>query len=402
MPLSSGAINLRVYCWTVAVTALCLVTAVVIMNYAVDPYYIHQWDTELLHRLSPAQQKIVPWAKTYAAYRYQPEIVYLGSSRAEIGLPTNFELFKGKRVFNLALSGGTPDDAVDLLKHTSFLHRPEIVVWGVEYGWLFADVKGNTDFNRSLMATGSFYPLWRALLNVKRSLALDMARDAVKILAGLSEQTCLPILASYGQKSEQCLESIMNAEGGAAEAFAKAMKNGSKADPPDFAISMEQVAQGTLKFCQYGTAFRIFIQPNHALSELQHIPQWEDRENWERALVALIDARRQQGCDIRLVDFSGFNSITTEPIPQQTGKKTMQYYWEQSHYRSEVGEKILAKLFSPDLHTEPSDFGVELNGSVIEQHLKSLRNARDRYIETHPQEAKHFQAKKSMPEQLPE
>jgi hypothetical protein len=34
----------------------------------VDPYLIHQWDSPLLQRLTIAQQKIVLWGKTYAAY----------------------------------------------------------------------------------------------------------------------------------------------------------------------------------------------------------------------------------------------------------------------------------------------------------------------------------------------
>ena len=67
-------------------TVLCL-AGVVAFNYLVDPYYTHQWDTVLLKRPSPPQQKIVPWAKTFAASRYRPEVVLLGSSRSEIGLP---------------------------------------------------------------------------------------------------------------------------------------------------------------------------------------------------------------------------------------------------------------------------------------------------------------------------
>ena len=124
----------RRYFWTVGLTALAILTATVTINYVVDPYLIHQWDTKLVQRLSPAQQKIMPWAKTYAVYRYRPEVVYLGSSRTEIGLPTDVQLFADKRIFNLAVKGGSFGDAVNMLRHTSVFHRPEIVIWGLDYG----------------------------------------------------------------------------------------------------------------------------------------------------------------------------------------------------------------------------------------------------------------------------
>jgi hypothetical protein len=112
--------------WTAGLAALLVWSAIVSMNYVVDPYFIHQWDSPLLKRLSPAQQKIMPWAKTYAAYRYRPEVIYLGSSRTEIGLPTDAAPFAGKRVFNLAIAGASVGDAVGMLRHTSFFHRPEV------------------------------------------------------------------------------------------------------------------------------------------------------------------------------------------------------------------------------------------------------------------------------------
>ncbi|MDD1643574.1 MAG: hypothetical protein LUQ29_09950, partial [Methylococcaceae bacterium] len=90
--------------------------------------------------------------------------------------------------------------------------------------------------------------------------------------------------------------------------------------------------------------------------------------------------------------FSGFNSITTEEIPQVTGKSSMQNYWEASHYRSEVGEKILTQLFSTSPQSVENDFGVDLNGAVIDAHLAKIRQARDQYCATHPKETAFLKA----------
>ena len=392
MPNSPLVINFRLYFWTFGLAALVLLTGIVTMNYLVDPYLIHQWDTALIHRPSPKQQKIMPWVKTYAAYRYHPEVVFLGSSRTEIGLPPDFALFTGKRVFNLALAGGTFGDAVNMLNHTSVFHRPEVVVWGLDYGWLFSDKIGNTDFDRTLVAQGPSYPLWRLYLNIKRSISMAMTVDAIKTLLGLSEQSCQSLLATYGQKSAQCVDSIMKDEGGTAKAFGELIKKSSPSlNPPDVPATMQKFDSVTHDYCQQGTTFRFFIQPGHALAELSYwTTRWEDKENWKQALVKIVDKRKQEGCDIRLFDFSGFNSITTEDIPQTTGKDTMRYFWEQSHYRSEVGHKILEQLFSPAPQAESSDFGVELTGGTIQQHLANQRKSRSQYRKDHPRETKNM------------
>ena len=382
----------RRYFWTVGLTVLAVLIATGTINYVVDPYLIHQWATKHVQRLSPAQQKIMPWAKTYAAYRYRPEVVYLGSSRTEIGLPADFQLFAGKRVFNLAIMGASFGDAVNMLRHTSVFHRPEIVVWGLDYGYQFREASGNTDFIPALVAQGPSYPLWRTLLNIKRSVSMDMTGESLKVISGSSEQKCRSLLATYGQKSSQCLEHIMRKEGGTATAFDKVMgKNKPLAGPPDPQATLQLLDRVTDDYCRQGTIFRFYLQPVHALAELSYwATHREDLDNWKRSLATVIDARRRQGCDIRLVDFSGFNRITTEEIPQSTGQENMQYYWEHSHYRSEVGQIILEHLFHKDRMEEADDFGVELTGETIEQHLSDFRKKSSEYIKRHPRETSNM------------
>ncbi len=388
MNTSSEKESLPCYFFSMGVSSLFILTLIVSLNYWVDPYFIHQWDSPLLHRLSSAQQKIMPWAKTYAVYRYLPEVVFLGSSRTEIGLPTTGAPFSGKRVFNLAISGASLGDSVNMLKHTAFFQRPEIVVWGLDYGWQFREKTGNTDFTNELVAQGSFYPIRRAFLNIKRSISMAMTGDTLNILLGKSEQSCQSLLAYNGHKSWQCLEVIMQNEGGTKKAFEEVLKKKDPLGSPENVNAAIQLLDRTIDdYCQNGTVFRLYIQPIHALAELSY---WatleEDVDRWKRALVEVVDARRQGGCDIRLFDFSGFNRITTEEIPQKTGKDTMQNFWEQSHYRSEVGLQILEELLDTGKKTAENTFGVELRSDTIMQHLRNFRYARRQYIIDHPEE----------------
>lgn len=393
MSQSSSSSSAFHYLAWVGITACTLTAGLITLNYHVDPYFIHQWNTPNLTRLSPAQQNLVPWAKTYAVYRYNPEIIFLGSSRVEIGLPVDLEFFNNKRVFNLAINGASLGDAINLLRHTSYFHRPEIVIWGLDYGWQFGLKSGNTDFKEDLVAKFPWYPIKRFLLNIKMSISMSLTLDAWKILLDISDQKCPPLLATFGHKSNQCLEFIMEEEGGASKAFDKIILGDPSGKPGDVAGTMQALDTTTREYCNNGVVFRFFLNPVHALAELSF---WgnrlQDHEEWKRQLVNLFDRRREEGCDIRFFDFTGYNSVTSEDIPQITGRNFMHYYWEYSHYSSEAGKKILERLLdvAPSSHIE--DFGVELEGNTIQRHLIDFRDKRVQYCKKHPLETRNLAA----------
>lgn len=220
---------------------------------------------------------------------------------------------------------------------------------------------------------------------------MAMTGETVKIVTGLADKKCPSLLATYGWKSTGCLEYIMADEGGTAKAFEEVLKKKEpQATPANVAATTELLGRATKDYCAQGTVFRFYLQPIHALAELSYwATHWDDLDDWKRSLVKMVDTRRQEGCDIRLMDFSGFNRITTEEIPQATGREDMQFYWEQSHYRSEVGQIILARLVAGDKEEavdEGDDFGVDLTGETIERHLLRQREKRQRYVAEHPRE----------------
>jgi hypothetical protein len=379
----------------VALTAIVVLLLVVGANYLVDPYFIHQWDTPALKRPTSAQQKILPWGKTYAALRYQPEVLLLGSSRSEIGLPADSSLLAGKRVFNLAISGASVGDAARMLRHSSHFHQPELIIWGLDYGWQFREKTGNTDFLEELEAKDDLYPWRRIVLDLKRGMSLPMVGDTLAVLSGSNEQSCLSLIAYHGFKAAPCLEVIMKNEGGTRRAFEEVLKKKAPLGAPDDTPATVTFLEETLKSsCTSGTRVRLFIQPLHALAELSYWNGLEsDVEEWKRKLTGMADRLRGGGCDLALYDFSGYNRITTEQIPQQTGREIMQHYWEQSHYNGGVGEMIIAKVLHKESAKESEDFGVDLRPETVEHHLAATRLARRRYIEAHPGITAHLDQK---------
>ena len=365
--------------------------AVSFMNYQVDPYLLHQWDSPLLQRPRQLNEKLGAWAKTYAVARYRPAIIYIGNSRTEMGLPTRVPaLFDGKRIFNSAVSGASIGDAIRLAEHAARVSRVETMVWGIDAPTFSLDM-GAARVEDSLTGARHGFFVQRALVNLKRGLTLDMTQDSVRILTGHAGDTCRSNLAVYGQRDETCtLKGIKHWLGTKDAIPVRLQEFGDGLGPTPPSTPALDTSIG--KLCRSGTRLRLYINPTHALTlyALHWRGKWDAMQAWQRGLVQLVERHRAQGCDVRLHDFSGFNSITSEATPLVSGKPDMHYYWEVSHYRDNVGRLILARLFGGDTPA-PADFGVELTQASIDAHQAATRAARERYRVEHAREAAYAQ-----------
>jgi hypothetical protein len=366
------------------ITAITLGAAAT-LNYVVDPYLIHQWDTPQVWRLRPVSEKLSSWGKTYAVARFQPGVVYVGSSRTEAGLPVRTPLFVGKDVFNGGLSGATVGDAMSMVRHASAVGRLDTVVWGIDAS-MFSLEGGNSNFDPELVASDRYYLWRRSLIDIKRALTIDMTLDSISLLRGTFGHSCLSSLATYGQRDEGCIRYSLDHRGGTEAAIRPRLREYIRGAGPTVE-AMHGFGQAIAGLCRAGTRVRVYINPTHAMTSdgLYWSGKWPAMERWQAALAELGRQQRLQGCNVRLYDFSGFNSITTEAIPQVSSKPDMQYYWETSHYRVNVGRMILARMFDRD-EGVPGDFGVELTPSTLAQHQSAQRAQRDRYHQLHAAE----------------
>ena len=363
--------------------ALVVLGAVSALNYRVDPYLLHQWDSPLLQRPRPTNEKLSAWGKTYAVARYRPSIIYIGNSRTEMGLPTKAqETFPDKSVFNSAVSGASLGDAIRLAEHAAKVSRIETMVWGVDAPTFSLDL-GSARVEDGLTGAEHGFFAQRALLNLKRGLTVDMTHDSLRILTGDFGDVCLSSLALYGQRDQTCVISRMKGWGGAAQAIPLRLQEFGEGEGPT-PPSTPALDASIGKLCKGSMRLRMYINPTHALTMdvLHWRGKWDAMQAWQRGLVRVVDRHRAAGCDVRLYDFSGFNSVTTDPIPLASGKPEMRYYWEVSHYRDNVGRLILARLFGGDTPV-PSDFGVELTAATVAAHQAAMRAARDRYHVEH-------------------
>ena len=368
------------------ITIAVILIPVVIGNYLIDPLLIHQWDTPLLQRLQPHQEKLIPWGKTYAIYKYQPQVLFIGNSRTEVGLPADSKMFGNKRVLNGAILGGRIWHDIAMLQHARNVSKLETVVWGVDY-WSFTPNEGNPDFDKDLISEGDYYNVRRTLLDLKRSLSFDITWESIKLVLGQTKGVCRSSLVFYGQRDEACDNANLVDRGGVTKALlldiraVKDINKNRKKPILAYRLELEQL-------CKAGIRVMLYINPSHATS-LEYFFQQDngnDLELWKRDLVNVTNGVREEGCNVQLFDFSGFNSVTTENIPQVSGKPAMQNFWEASHYRTVVGRQILARMIPLVEEKVPADFGVELDKSNIDAHLLRIHSERMRYRAEHPQE----------------
>jgi hypothetical protein len=149
---------------------------------------------------------------------------------------------------------------------------------------------------------------------------------------------------------------------------------------PDFALPLRNANFRSLDAIVRETTARgirlvIFINPYHCtLLELWHEDGlWPVFESWKRALVGVVeDAGGQRRDLVTVLDFSGYSRFATEPVPARDDHgSAMRWYWESGHYKSALGDKIIARIAGED-----EKFGRELTSSNIDQVLHDVAAGR--------------------------
>ncbi len=132
-----------------------------------------------------------------------------------------------------------------------------------------------------------------------------------------------------------------------------------------------------------GIDLHLYINPAHANLDgegLRALGKWGMFEEWKRRLTTMA-----YHYDVPLWDFSGYNSVTTEPV-----SRAMKFYWDSSHFTETVSDWIIQRLFNVD-ETVPSDFGFRLIPQTIEAHLELIRTNREQYFRRNQPELEALQ-----------
>lgn len=332
-------------------------------------------------------------SKLHYIYERQPEVMFFGSSRVEVGIPVEPGLFVPMSVYNAGLSANTLGNTVPLIMHVLGGYTPKVIVLGVDYISFSAKPSPLSNLDMSLLSTNFFeYGVKRLLHDVKRSVTVDASQNSLTSFQALYNGRPYDPIAGVGSHGGQTSEAEMirltATRGYYVKAFQRTLQYADRAPPAaaEVGAGMSMFEDFVAAACARKITVRVFSNPRHALAEymLAKNGHWREVERWKAAL-ANIATRYQAGCDIKIFDFSGFNSVTTEPIGRMTAAAGLAKYWEASHYRDNVGKLIVKRLFSAD-PTIPADFGLELNNDTVHAINSSVRRNLEQYESSHRKE----------------
>jgi hypothetical protein len=358
---------------------------IVALNYWIDASSSHHLPDDA--SFWPRTTRQAAPSKLYYLSEKRPDVVFFGSSRVEVGLPPDVPLFGNQSVYNAGLSASSFGDISALALHYLETGPPRAIVIGLDYP-SFKMARGLSGLDYSLLSsTSAEYFVKRFLFDLREALSFDVSRKSLKSvearLEGARFDRGVTPKSRGGQLTEATMEELTSERGKAAEAFKKKVEL-AFGPPPSTAETtkaFEALERLVTLACRNGVVTRIFVNPQHSLAEhsiYQH-GAWSALERWKVDLAS-IASKFQSGCDLRIVDFSGYNSITAESIAGLAPTAGLKNYWEASHFKRAVGAMILARLFSRDTHDLPSDFGRELRLDTVSLVNREIRSEQERYM----------------------
>ena len=352
------------YALAVSLTLL----SVVGINWLVDPYQIGTgpaWPR--FNEVKFRSHTNVRQAKAINVKRLKPHAVVLGNSRADIGMdPNHAALLTHGNSYNLAIPAS---DMVETLRYYrgAVQAQPDLktVVLGID---LVAFAPNR--YLRSLDAEVDAYldpgPVLYPTMEVTASHRALLA-SGLTVVGNLSGAPVRENYLSSGRLDRR------NPPGMSTEAaFALHLKQvylGQEGWYSAYQTAPEQMTafRDLVRDCKArGIELKVFISPAHALQwEAIHLAgQWAAFEQWKREVAAITP----------VWDFSGYNSVTTEPLTSATRN-----YIESSHYLPHVGRWVLDRMFGYPSPQLPADFGVLLAPDGLDEHFSRIREQRQRW-----------------------
>ncbi|WP_336728960.1 hypothetical protein [Achromobacter ruhlandii] len=384
----------RTYLIVQASLVLTALAAVGTFNLAVDPYSIYNAVSRPgFNAVKPEVTKHLRMAKAKSVSWTNPDALILGSSTAETGLdPAGVPATRS--AYNLGLSGANIYEVRRYYQHARSTGRIKRVILVVDLFMFNANLPNRPDFDERVLNVNADGAPNRQIskLNLATLFSLDTTRASLATLQGQEQPNAfLP----NGQLEWNYRSSHIQKFGyGGAFAYAETfIRDGSFLPPPARAFSftradgydsIAELARIMDMASQDGADLTVVISPSHArlLESMQQLGLWNIFEDWKRRIVRTAEKMSER--KITIVDFSGYNSVTTEAVPPVDDKASVMHnYWDDFHFKKEIGDRILERIAKGPTPAVNDTFGVALTKANLDGHLARIRTERDQWRATH-------------------
>lgn len=370
---------------TASVLALALAVG---CNWLADPYAI--FGSPRIAGFNAAKPAIETHGRIFKMVGYldQPiDALILGTSRAQNGLNPKHPAFGDLRAFNFAMAAQPYAETALIFKQVSDRNPLRTAVVGLDFFAANAYLPFTNDFTAENFARDR---KWKLLLS------FDTLKDSQKTLFQTGKPPVAPNAARLNKRKKFDKHAFLASEQGYMWGgtylpapfcrFALDAEPGSAQHEPP----LEQLRALIALAHQRKIALALFISPSHARQweTLAALGLWDRWEEWKRRLVEINEqeAARAGRPAFPLWDFSGYNRVTSENLPDADDRNAEMFgYIESSHYKPNIGDWVLDRLFdtTDEQRPAPNDFGVRLSSANIAAHLADVRSARARYRQGH-------------------
>ncbi|TQF00127.1 MAG: hypothetical protein FKY71_05110 [Spiribacter salinus] len=349
--------------------------ALMAWNLVVDPYGV--WRVVEVAGFNDAKSERRDQNYLFKAVdlaRPQSGVLLLGSSRVAFGLsPEVAEALEGggSRAYNAALTGGHMAALEAYVDHALGNGAPvHTVVWGVDFFAFERDMSLPPVFKRSRL-NGIGMDLDDLLFTLT---SVDTAMAGYRTVVSNRRDSDYEPYFDNGQLTAMDMAQEV-ARVGMVDRFRRSLDlygNGRfrrYESSPGHWETFDDILE-TLR--GHGVEVLLFVPPTHVahLEALRQRGLWDDWAAFKQALA------RRGG----YWDFSGVNNVTAEPIQEE-----MAYYWDISHFRSAVGDRILQRLLaSPEADT---GFGRWVGADNVAEHVRAQSLRLERWRRQNPEAA---------------
>lgn len=363
-------------------------SGVALFNYLINPYGI--FAAPLLpgiNMLKPRPDLSLHEIKLANALSQSPKAIVLGNSRADIGFdPINPAWPEINQVYNLAVPGtgiSTSAEQLQILYYHNI--HPEVILVGLEFlDFLAIPNESNHSIKKSVDWQSRLFKL-----QIRSLFTMQALIDSIKTLL-IQKQFNPAIVTLQGFNPLLDYIEIAQTEGYFSLFRQRALENALRFKTiPKTVPSNSQAFQALdiiLESAKISKAHVIMIiYPYHIqlLLLFKHYNLLSAFNIWKEILWQHVETARHADINIELWDFSGVNQFSTEAIPPRGDlKHTTQWYWEAGHFKKELGDMIISRVFSKST-IEQNNFGVQINDATT---LSQLQLKLEQDLQTTQQE----------------
>jgi hypothetical protein len=374
-------------------------------NLLVDPYGLFRIvDIEGFNVLKPEFGRNLIHSKMAAVRYVRPTSVIIGTSRTDQGYNPDHPAWSGSSPvrFNLGTGGANIYRIYRIAQHAQANQALEQIILALDF-LSFNAIRGNDgniDNYVDVTVDGTPRPFARFHGLVPGFMSFDAIASSLETVRNqnldTAQSTYLPNGARHkvGRNIQRRAFYLSTAA-----RFARSVYF----PPPKFIYSFEDNEARRSSFTYFRRLMalayenqidaKIVLNPVHAylMETVSRTNLWNRFEEWKQTLVEINEeeAIKHEQDPYPIWDFSGYNSITTQSIPEEdTPDGDEFFYFEASHFKPHLGDLVLDRIFGyqDPQRSIPDDFGVRLTSASIDEHLANIRAARALYRQTHSDE----------------